>query len=191
VFSQLSRNIENACIKVRRYSLAVREAVFLLRTQQFDHAGIEVTLSAATPVPGPIIAAAHEAFPRLWKPGTRYRATGVVFTKLESDDRQQPDLFGAHVGVERSRQVYEGADTLDAKYGKHTVYVATSHQAQTHAQHDGERGHIATRKLDLLRGETARQRLAIPMLMGREYQESSDPDVPGTPPRDRLLPVHP
>ena len=191
VFSQLSRNIENACIKVRRYSLAVREAVFLLRTQQFDHAGIEVTLSAATPVPGPIIAAAHEAFPRLWKPGTRYRATGVVFTKLESDDRQQPDLFGAHVGVERSRQVYEGADTLDAKYGKHTVYVATSHQAQTHAQHDGERGHIATRKLDLLRGETARQRLAIPMLMGREYQESSDPAVPDRPQRGQLPPAHP
>lgn len=191
VFSQLSRNIENACIKVRRYNLAVREALFLLRTQRFDHAGIEVTLSDATPVPGPIIAAAQEAFHTLWKPGTPYRATGVVFTKLESDDRMQPDLFGAHVGIERSRSVYESADVLDAKYGKHTVYVATSHQAQTHAQHDGERGHVATRKLDLLRGETARQRLAIPMLMGREYQERSNPDVPGIPPQGRLLPVRP
>lgn len=191
IFSQLSRNIENACIKVRRYDMAVREATFLLRTQQFDHAGIEVSLSAATAVPGPIIAAAETAFRSLWKPDVQYRATGVVFTKLESDDRHQPDLFGAHVGVERSRQVYESADMLDAKYGKHSVYVATSHQAQTHAQHDGERGHVATRKLDLLRGETARQRLAIPMLMGREYQEQLNPDVPDILPQGQLLPVHP
>ncbi|HTP56974.1 MAG TPA: DNA polymerase IV [Candidatus Paceibacterota bacterium] len=173
VFSQLSRNIENACIKVRRYDLAVREAVFLLRTQQFDHAGIEVELSDATPVPGPIIAAAREAFRTLWKPGTQYRATGVVFTKLESDDRRQPDLFGAHVGIERSRRVYQSADALDAKYGKHTVYVATSHIAQTHAQHDSERGHLAARKTDLVRGETGRQRLAIPMLMGREFTDQA------------------
>jgi len=171
VSAQLSRNIENACIKARRYRMAARDVLFILRTQQFTHAVVEVRLASPTAVPGPIIDAAMEAMDRLWVPGTRYRATGVVFAAMVTDDSAQPDLFGAHVGVERVRRVYESTDTLDDMYGKHAVYVASSHLAQAHAQHDGERGHLPSRKTDLLRGETARQRLSIPMLMGRELAD--------------------
>jgi DNA polymerase-4/DNA polymerase V len=171
VLAQLSRNIENACIKARRYHMAARDVVFILRTQQFAHAVVEVRLTAPTAVPGPIIAAATEAMRELWKPGTQYRATGVVFTKMVTDDDAQPDLFGVSVGVERVRRVYESADRIDDLFGKHAVYVASSHLAAAHAQHDGERGHLAARKTDLFKGETKRQRLAIPMLMGRELAD--------------------
>jgi len=171
ICAQLSRNIENACIKARRYGMAARDVIFILRTQEFTHAVVEVRLAQPTSVPGPIIDAALTALPQLWHPGVRYRATGVVFAGMVTDASEQPDLFGAHVAVERIRRVYESADVLDDMYGKHAVYVASSHMAKTHAQHDGERGHLPGRKTDLLRGENARQRLAIPMLMGRELAD--------------------
>jgi DNA polymerase-4/DNA polymerase V len=171
IIAQLSRNIENACIKARRYTMAARDIVFILRTQQFQHAAVEVRLAQPTSVPGPIIDAALTALPQLYRAGIEYRATGVVFAGMVTDDSTQPDLFGAHVAVERLRRIFESADAMDDHYGKHTVYVGTSHLAQVHAQHDGERGHLPGRKTDLFKGETTRQRLAIPMLMGRELAE--------------------
>ncbi len=171
IAAQLSRNIENACIKARRYSMAARDVMFILRTQQFQHSVVEIRLSAPTALPGPIIAAATSALPQMLHPGTLYRATGVVFSRMTSDTSAQPDLFGSHIEVERMHRVFESADALDAKYGKHAVYVASSHLAATHAQHNGQRGNTPTRKTDLFRGETTRQRLGIPMLMGREFAD--------------------
>ncbi len=173
IIAQLSRNIENACIKARRYNLVTRDLLFILRTQQFQHSAVEVRLAQPTSLPGPMIAAALKALPQLLHPGVPYRATGVVLTNMTSEAQEQPDLFGASIEVERLRRVFESTDALDEKYGKHAVYVASSHLAATHAQHDGQRGHVPQRKTDLLRGETARQRLSIPMLMGRELSDQS------------------
>jgi len=172
IIAQLSRNIENACIKARRYSMAARDIIFILRTQEFSHTAAEVRLVQPTSVPGPIISAALAALPQLFRPGVRYRATGVVFAGMVTDSNAQPDLFGDHVAVERMRHIFESADAIDEMYGKHAVYVASSHLAQAHAQHDGERGFLPGRKTDLLRGETPRQRLAIPMLMGKELVDA-------------------
>ena len=55
---------------------------------------------------------------------------------------------------------------MRAKYGKHTLYLGASHQANRFAQHLGERGDIPKRKGALLKGESARKRLGIPMFMG-------------------------
>jgi hypothetical protein len=55
---------------------------------------------------------------------------------------------------------------MRAKYGKHTLYLGASHQANRFAQHLGERGDIPKRKGSLLKGESARKRLGIPMFMG-------------------------
>src|SRR2546429_4269815 len=43
----------------------------------------------------------------------------------------------------------------------------TTFLAHRHAQHEGERGDVPERQRQLLPGETARKRLAIPMFMGR------------------------
>ena len=55
-------------------------------------------------------------------------------------------------------------DTGFRKYGKHSVYLASSVQAMTHSAHLGERGDAAKRTEDLFQGETKRRRLAIPLL---------------------------
>jgi DNA polymerase IV len=166
VFAQLSKNIENACIKIRKYKLATRRVVIFLRTQQFRDYGLEIDLSGPTQFPNDILRAIGPAFEDLFSPTTAYRATGVILSKLTEAYYGQLDLFGEAIRMQRLSNLYESVDTLREKYGKHTVFLGASFLAQQSAQHDGERGHVPDRKIDLLPGETARKRLGIPMFMG-------------------------
>ena len=62
VFSQLSKNIENACIKARRHKLAAPKYIFFLKTQDFQYQGGEIELGRATNIPQEIINSARKGF---------------------------------------------------------------------------------------------------------------------------------
>jgi len=166
VFAQLAENIENACIKARKYKLATQRVVIFLRTQQFRDVGLEIDLSGPTQFPNDILRAVAQAFEDLFDPTAAYRATGVILTKFTEAYYSQLDLFGETIRMQRLSNLYESVDTLREKYGKHTVFLGASFLAHQSAQHDGHRGHLPERKQQLLPGETARKRLGIPMFMG-------------------------
>ena len=166
VFAQLSKNIENACIKARKYKLAAKGACIFLKTQQFKYHGLDVRFSRATPFPQEMIKIIEPAFEQLFRPGEEYRATGVVLIKLETDDMVQLDLFGETLRAEKFSRVYQAVDRMREKYGKHTVFLGSSFLAHKFGQHMGERGDEPQRKQQLFKGETKRKRLAIPMFMG-------------------------
>jgi DNA polymerase-4 len=167
VFAQLSKNIENACIKARRYKLAAKGAVVFLRTQDFKDSGVELKFSRRTAFSHEIINLAHTAFDGLFNPQALYRSTGIVLFALEEQNVAQLDLFGDALFVERMAHIYESIDDIRAKYGKHTLYFGSSHEANSFAQHLGERGDIPERKQTLYKGETKRKRLAIPVFLGK------------------------
>jgi nucleotidyltransferase/DNA polymerase involved in DNA repair len=167
VFSQLSKNIENACIKARRYKLASADIHFFLRTQQFQDRGMEIELSRPTAFPSEIVKTIEPIFNRVYRRGVQYRSTGITLMKLKEDSLEQPDLFGAHVTVEQMSKVYEGVDAIKRKYGKHTLFIGSSFEAHKLAQHEGERGDLAPRREILMKGETSRRRVGIPMFMGK------------------------
>lgn len=164
VFSQLSRNIENACIRARRHGLAAQEATFLLRTHDFHHFGIRAQFSKATAFPDKIIHVMEKMFGDFFHPRCLYRATGVVLSKLTADVSAQLDLFGDYLCVEKMSRLYSAVDTIDRKFGKHTVYVASSMNAQLDAQHEGARAENPWRLDHLLAGETRRRHVNIPLL---------------------------
>src|SRR5205823_7240766 len=166
VFAQLAKNVENACIKVRKYKLATQRVVIFLRTQQFRDLGLEIDLSGPTQFPNDILRAVTQAFEDLFDPSSAYRATGVILLKLTEAYYGQLDLFGEAIRMQRLSNLYESVDTLREKYGKHTVFLGASFLAHKSAQHDGERGALPDRKRELLPGETTRKRLGIPMFMG-------------------------
>jgi DNA polymerase-4 len=166
VFAQLSKNIENACIKARRHKLAAQRVVIFLRTQQFRDTGFEVDLTGPTQFPNDILRAVAAAFDGLFDAGASYRATGVILLKLTEAYYGQLDLFGEAIRMQRLSNLYESVDTLREKYGKHTVFLGASFLAHKSAQHDGGRGVVPERKTQLLPGETARKRLGLPMFMG-------------------------
>jgi DNA polymerase IV len=169
VFAQLSKNIENACMKIRKYKLATQRVVIFLRTQEFRDFGLEVDLSGPTQFPNDILHAVTPAFEELFSPATAYRATGVILSKLTEAYYGQLDLFGEAIRLQRLSNLYESVDTLREKYGKHTVFLGASFLAHQSAQHDGERGHLPERQRQLLPGETTRKRLGIPMFLGEVH----------------------
>ncbi len=164
IFAQLSKNIENACIKARRWNLASARIVFFLKTQDFKYHSCEVRLSHATSVPEDILTAIAQYFPGVWQSRALYRATGITLLNLQPHDSVQLDLFGKAVKTEGLKQVYESVDEMCEKYGKHTIFLASSFRAMRRSAHESERGDTPTRTNNLFRGETVRQRLGIPML---------------------------
>ncbi|MBI4252630.1 DNA polymerase IV [Candidatus Uhrbacteria bacterium] len=163
IFSQLSRNIENACIRARRHGLAAREVTFFLRTQDFRHFGVRAQLSRATAFPNKMINVLEGMIDELFHSRNLYRATGVVLSKLTDEASAQLDLFGDHLGIEKMTRLYNSVDTLDQKFGKHTVFVGSSFKTENTPQFAGVRADRPWREGHLLQGETIRQHIGIPI----------------------------
>jgi len=164
IFSQLSKNIENACIKARRWNLASSEIYFFLRTQDFRHVHCGVRLPHPTNVPQDVLKSVEKYFPRIYRAGTSYRATGITLAKLQDARSVQLDLFGSVSKTERLKKVYEGVDKVAERYGKHTVFLASSFEAVHFGAHLGERGDVPERLKHLEKGESTRRHLPLPVL---------------------------
>lgn len=164
IFSQLSKNIENACIKARRHGLAPKKIFFYLKTQGFNSHGLELTAQSPLSAPNEMIRLVSEKFDTVYRPRMQYRATGVVLMDLFGEGHRQPDLFGTTAKLENWRPVYAAIDMLDQKFGKHTVYLGTTQQALHTRAHQNTRSDTPLRLGKLFKGETKRQHIGIPML---------------------------
>lgn len=164
VYSQLLKNVENACIKARRHKLMATGASFFLKSQDHSYVGVEAKFTRATSFPSDIIDIVRSSFDELFAPRTEYRATGVVLFGLQSADTTQLSLFESPLKLERMRKLYTAVDDLAAKFGKHAVHLAASSAANKQRQHEAERGDSPQRKMSRLKGETSRKHLTIPVL---------------------------
>ena len=170
VAAQLSKNIENACIKARRWGLATPEVFFFLKTQDFKYHGCEIKLSHPTCIPSDILSAVRAQFLRVYKKGTQYRATGIVLMKLQDANKTQLDLFGSVLKTEAAKSVYDSLDEIAAKYGKHAVFLGSSfHAMKPQRSKVANHAPIAreekpARHRELFRGETERRRLGVASL---------------------------
>ncbi len=82
--------------------------------------------------------------------------------RLEDDRRLQYELFEQSEAVERQRRIGATLDSLQRRYGKHTVYLATG--LSLAAAPVAERDTPCWRRQNLLQGETRRRRIRIPVL---------------------------
>ncbi|QQG38187.1 MAG: DNA polymerase IV [Candidatus Kaiserbacteria bacterium] len=164
VCAQLSKNVENACIKARRWNLATSHIFFFLKTQDFHYHGFEIKLPHSTSVPQDMLREISRFFPHVWQPRTLYRATGITLYKLHRNDSTQLDLFGAVHKSEGLRKVYESVDAISERYGKHSVFLGSSFAAMKYGAHLGTRGDTPERLKHLFKGETKRRHLPLPVL---------------------------
>ena len=165
VFAQLSKNLENACIKARKYRLAAARLMLFLRKQDFTSEGVEIRLSKPSSYPLELFELLRRGFGQVFKPGGLYRQTGVVLAGLVPESRVQYSLFDDTIRIEKMSKIYESLDAISRKYGKHTVQHGASLPAGLQAQHEGDRGDVPVRKTSvLLKGENQRQRLGMPVM---------------------------
>jgi DNA polymerase IV len=164
VYAQLSKNIENACIKARRHNLTCNKIFFYLKTKNFKYHGTELKLTQPTNIAIDLLREIEKYYPKIFDKQKNYRATGIVLMNLTTSKTMQMDLFSDQVKTERMTKLFGGIDKITKKYGKHTLYLGSSHMAINTRQHKTEREKQANRKTDLFKGETSRKRLGIPML---------------------------
>lgn len=164
IFAQLSKNLENSCIKARRYMLAATRLIVFLRGQDFRSFGVESRLSLPSAYPYCLMGPLKEGFIKVYRPNTLYRQTGVVLAGLVPDDGSSYTLFDDTTKIEKMAKIYEAVDRLSEKYGKHTVQHGSSLPTKQQAQHEGDRGDVPLRRTELFKGENRRQRLGLPVL---------------------------
>jgi DNA polymerase-4 len=164
VFAQMSKNLENACIKARRYGLSASKLIMFLRMQDFTSSGAELKLTCPSAHPSDLFSLMRDGFNSIYRANTLYRQTGVVLAGLIAESKVQYTLFDDTAKIEKMSRVYDAVDMLSEKFGKYTVQHAVSLPANIQSQHEGERGDIPERKHELFKGENNRQRLGLPML---------------------------
>ncbi len=164
IFAQLSKNLENACIKARRYGLAATRLVLFLRTQEFRDTGVEIKLSSPSAYPSDLFGFLKEGFNHICRSPDLYRQTGVVLAGLVREDGIQHTLFDNPARIEKMARIYSAVDRLSEKFGKYTVHHAASLPTKLQAQHEGERGDVPNRAMELFKGENKRQRVGLPVL---------------------------
>jgi len=162
LFAHLLRNLESACMKARRYGLAPRKILSLLRTQQFRNVGSEATLIRPSALPMELSGLMRELFDALYQKNELYRATGVVLLELTQDTNIQYSLFESPMKAEKIRELYEAIDGLRGKYGKHTLHLGASHPLEQLDK--GKRGTPTVREETRLYGETKRRHLGLPIM---------------------------
>jgi DNA polymerase-4/DNA polymerase V len=161
LFAQLMRNIESACIKARRYSLAPQKIVVFLKKNNFDTAGSEAALSRPCACPLEFSGIIRELFSACYRSRELYRATGVILLDLAPDNNIQYTLFDNPVQAEKIKEVYAVSDELGEKFGKHTLHLGSTYLIEKLGK--GRRGSPTAREQTRLKGETKRRHLALPL----------------------------
>ena len=164
VFSQLSKNTENACIKLRRYKLATKKIFFFLKTQDFRYHGYEFKLIRPSDNPVELIKMIDKYFNSVYSSDKLFRSSGIVLMDLRENVCRQVDLFNEVISAEKISKIFGSVDGISKRYGKHTLFLGSSFLAINKGQHKGQRAKTAERSNNLFKGESFRKRLAIPYL---------------------------
>jgi nucleotidyltransferase/DNA polymerase involved in DNA repair len=126
LFSQISKHMEDACAKARRYGLIPRTASIFLKTRDFRYATREVKLPYPTNAPEILLSLARREFDIIHTKGILYRTAGVGLHGLTPRKALQSDLFGEGKRAEKFEEVHKRIDTLEEKYGKKLVRLGTT-----------------------------------------------------------------
>lgn len=165
IFSHLSKNVENACIKLRRYKLATQKIYFFLKTQDFKIHGYEFKLTRPSDNPIEIIKLIDRYFSLVISPNRLYRASGVVFMDLRENVSRQADLFNEIELSEKLSKVFSSLDAVSKRYGRTSLFLGSS-LAAICAEEKKDKEELSDPAFDhgLLKGDFSGKNLGLPFL---------------------------
>lgn len=129
LFSQLSKHIEDACAKARHFNLLTKRVSIFLKSRNFQYFTFSFDIINATNAPEIIIKLSREHFHRIYNKEIIYRTTGVRLYELVSNEINQKDLFGNNIKSDKFELIHKYIDSIEDKYGKRMVYLASTHNA--------------------------------------------------------------
>ncbi len=129
VFSELSKNAENACRKARKMALVACEFSLYIKTADFTYERAWCRFVSPTNNTFEVLREAGKLFDSIYKNKTRYRSSGVTLHGLIPEIEKQEDLFGASIAATKKNEVFKTIDKMNKKYGKPLIHVASSSRA--------------------------------------------------------------
>jgi len=129
LLAQLSKHIEDACLKARHYGLIAKKVSIFLKTKDFKITDCIIALPTPNSVPEIIMDLAEDVFKKLWVKGVLYRTVGVSLLELIPESVSQGDLFGNKQQSDKFGSIHKNIDALEDKLGKRLVYLASTHKA--------------------------------------------------------------
>ncbi len=144
IFAELTRNVENVCISARRDKLAPKQITWFIKTSEFQFQSYDIKLERPTNIPTIILDIIWEKFKNIDIFNKKYRATGVTFHNLVSEDCIQNDLFGSYNSAKDKEEIFKIVDSLGEKYGRHVVMLASGITAHIDDKIIHQDGHIQT-----------------------------------------------
>jgi DNA polymerase V len=95
----LANHVARASQKIRRYGLLATRMEVFIKTNRFKKddpqysRGIGITLDRPTSSTAELMTQARELLHRIYRPGYRYKKTGIQLANLVAEDEYQPELF--------------------------------------------------------------------------------------------------
>jgi DNA polymerase-4/DNA polymerase V len=130
LISQLSKNAEKACLKLRQNNLHAKHFSFFLKTQTFRYYSIDAHFDVPLNTPSHIMDTVQKIIHKIYRADSDYRATGIVLHAISSADVEQADLFGGKAATDNRKIIYKQIDKLFGKYGFMPVFLASSLQSR-------------------------------------------------------------
>jgi DNA polymerase-4 len=126
IFAQLSKNIERVCAKARHHQVKAQGISFYLKTQEFTYHAVSLELALPISSPSEVLKFVSQHFNEVYAEGILYRATGITLRSFVPDQASMPDLFGESVSVKKKSKIFETVDAVNARYGKETMFLAST-----------------------------------------------------------------
>jgi nucleotidyltransferase/DNA polymerase involved in DNA repair len=128
LFAHLSKNIEEACARMRRLGLVSNSFSVFVKTKDFKYISGEAVLIQYTSYPDEILNEAKKIFQKIFDKRLIYRTTGVRFGGLKPVAMQTESLFGGDEHATKN-SVYCAVDSVLNKLGEHSLFLGSSLQA--------------------------------------------------------------
>ena len=130
LFSQLSKNIEDACRKARRYNLVPKKIIIFLKTQNFQYVTRVIPLPTPSASPEILISMVRTYVDEMHNRREMYRATGVTLQDLSPLNFLQGNLFEESTDdIKKFESIHKQLDALHEKFGARLVYLGSTHNA--------------------------------------------------------------
>ncbi len=129
LLSELSRNVETACIGLRDAGLVTNAVHVFLRNA--DNGRYRESDGTALPLytddPKVILKAIEPlVVNRIYKRGVRYKSTGLTLLNLKHENEIQDDLFGSQRVHEKEKSYLKAVDDLNRRFGSWSVLYTSS-----------------------------------------------------------------
>jgi DNA polymerase V len=126
LISHLMRHTTRLAVELVTKRYTTTRLTVSLQRKSFESFGTEVHLPYPTANYFTLARAARRAFEVLYRPGTPYRACGVILNHIGSTSSETRDLFGVMARDARQGSLFKTVDAINRKHGAGTLKIASA-----------------------------------------------------------------